>query len=334
LVAEEDSMYLLRFDMRLDDRGAPAEEMYRAALEMTEWADDHDCMVVAFSEHHGSPDGYLSAPTVMAAAAAARTRKVPIQVAALLAALHHPVQMAEELAVLDILSGGRVSYVLGLGYRPEEFDLYGVPMDQRGARLEAAVEVMRCAWAGEPVERDDGSTGEVRVTPLPLTPGGPLLLMGGGTPAAARRAARLGLGMITERTGDLEQHYVEACRALGREPGMFVGGGDATVVATFVDHDPDAAWERLGPFLLHDACAYAEWNVGAAKPLPGAVVDVQTVEEVRAAGRYRVYTPDEAVEHVRTSGPLVLHPLCGGTPPDLGWSTLHLVADEVLPQFG
>ena len=307
--------------------------MYRAALEMTEWADDHGCLVVAFSEHHGSPDGYLPAPIVMAAAAAARTRRVPIQVAALLAALHHPVQMAEELAVLDILSGGRVSYVLGLGYRPEEFDLYGVPMDERAARLEAAVHLLRRAWTDESVEAEDGSVKEVRVTPIPLTPGGPLLFMGGGTPAAARRAARLGLGMITERTGDLEQHYVAACRALGKEPGMFVGGGDATVVATFVDHDPDAAWDRLGPFLLHDARAYAEWNVGAAKPLPGSVVDVRTVEEVREAGRYRVYTPEEAVEHVRSSGPLVLHPLCGGTPPELGWSTLRLMADEVLPRL-
>lgn len=327
-------MYVLRFDMRLHERGTPAQEMYRAALEMAEWADDHGCLVVAFSEHHGSSDGYLPAPTVMAAATAVRTRRVPIQVAALLAPLHHPVQMAEELAVLDILSGGRVSYVLGLGYRPEEFDLYGVPMDERVARLEAAVHVLRRAWAGEPVESDDGSAGEIRVTPLPLTPGGPLLLMGGGTPAAARRAARLGLGMITERSGDLEQHYVEACRALGREPGIFVGGGDATVVATFVDHDPDAAWERLGPYLLHDARAYADWNVGAAKPLPGSVVDVRTVEEVRAAGRYRVYTPEEAVEHVRASGPLVVHPLCGGTPPELGWSTLRLLADEVLPRLG
>lgn len=326
-------MYIMRFDMRLPPEGPGPREMYEAALAMTEWADEHGCLAVVLSEHHASPDGYLPAPTVMAAAAAARTSRVPIQVAALLATLHHPVQMAEELAVLDILSGGRVSVVLGMGYRQEEFDLYGVPMAERAARMEAAVDVLRRAWAGEPVRGAAGGGG-VRVTPAPLTPGGPPLLMGGGTPAAARRAARLGLGMITERTGDLERVYREACAAAGREPGMFVGGGDATVVATFVDHDPDAAWERLGPHLLRDARAYAAWHEGAAKPRPGSVVDVTTVDEVRAAGRYRVVTPAEAVAQVRAGGHLALHPLCGGTPPELGWSTLRLMAEEVLPALG
>jgi alkanesulfonate monooxygenase SsuD/methylene tetrahydromethanopterin reductase-like flavin-dependent oxidoreductase (luciferase family) len=327
-------VYIMRFDMRLPPEGPGPREMYEAALAMAEWADTHGCLAVVLSEHHASPDGYLPAPTVMAAAVAARTGRVPIQVAALLAPLHHPVQMAEELAVLDVLSGGRVSVVLGMGYRQEEFDLYGVPMDGRAARMEAAVDVLRRAWAGEPVRGAAGGGDGVRVTPAPLTPGGPPLLMGGGTPAAARRAARLGLGMITERTGDLERVYREACAAAGRAPGMFVGGGDATVVATFVDHDPDAAWERLGPHLLRDARAYAAWHEGAAKPRPGSVVDVATVDEVRAAGRYRVVTPAEAVAQVRAGGHLALHPLCGGTPPELGWSTLRLMAEEVLPALG
>lgn len=324
-------MFVLRFDMRLSHDGVGAREMYEAALEMAEWADDHGCLVVALSEHHASPDGYLPSPMLMAAAVAARTRQVPVQVAALVAPLHEPVQMAEDLAVLDIVSGGRVSVVLGMGYRQAEFDLYGVPMSDRGARMDEAVAVMRRAWAGEPV---DGTDDGIRVTPLPHTPGGPMLLLGGGTPAAVRRAARLGLGMITERSGDLEQRYVEECRAHGREPGLFVGGGDATVAATFIDRDPDSAWERLGPYLLRDARAYAEWHEGAAKPLPGMVVDVHTVDEVRAAGRHLVLTPDEAVAHARAHGPLLLHPLCGGTPPELGWRTLQLLAGEVLPRLG
>jgi alkanesulfonate monooxygenase SsuD/methylene tetrahydromethanopterin reductase-like flavin-dependent oxidoreductase (luciferase family) len=252
--------------------------------------------------------------------------------AALIATLRNPVQTAEELAVLDIMSGGRTSAVLGMGYRQDEFDLYDVPMQDRAARMEAAIGVFRRAWAGEPV-RVDGATGDIRVTPLPLTPGGPPLFLGGGTAAAVRRAARLGLGMITERGGDLEELYVSECRALGKEPGFFVSGGDDTVAAVFVDRDPDAAWGRLGPYLLRDARTYADWHVGAVKPRPGLVVDVATVEDVRRAGRYRIFTPGEAADHIRSHGTLALHPLCGGAPPELGWSTLRLVEEEVIPSL-
>ena len=327
-------MFLMRFDMRLDSGGAGAREMYQAALDMAEWADRQDsCLAVTLSEHHASPDGYLPAPLLMAAAVAARTRRVPIWVAALVATLRNPVQTAEELAVLDILSGGRVTAVLGVGYRQEEFDLYGVPMDDRGARLEAAVDVFRRAWAGGPVAAPGSPVAGSRVTPLPLTPGGPPLLLGGGTVAAVRRAARLGLGMMTERSGDLERRYRDECRAVGREPGPFFGGGDHTLAAAFVDHDPDAAWDRLGRYLLRDARAYAAWNGAADKPLPGTVAAAATLDDVRAAGRYRIFTPADAVAYIRHHGPLMLHPLCGGAPPDLGWNTLRLVADEVLPRL-
>lgn len=326
-------MFLLRFDMRLAPGGVPAHDMYRAALAMAEWADTRGCLAVVISEHHASPDGYLPSPLLMAAAVAARTGRVPIQVAALLAALRNPVQTAEELAVLDVLSGGRLSVVLGLGYRPEEFALYGIPMGERATRVEAAVDVFRRAWAGEPLSLAE-EAAPVPVTPLPLTPGGPLLLLGGGTPAAARRAARLGLGMVTERSGDLREVYAEACRAEGRRPGPFLGAGDAAVAAVFVDRDPDAAWDRIGPYLLRDAMAYAAWNAGAAKPLPGTVAGARTVDDVRRAGRYLIVTPGEAIGRIRSGEPLVVHPLCGGTPPDLGWPTLHLLADEVLPEVG
>jgi alkanesulfonate monooxygenase SsuD/methylene tetrahydromethanopterin reductase-like flavin-dependent oxidoreductase (luciferase family) len=325
-------MYIMRFDLRLAEGETPAPEMYEAALDMAEWADRRSCLAVVFSEHHGSPDGYLPAPLLMAAAAATRTRRVLIQVAALIATLRNPVQTAEELAVLDIMSAGRVSAVLGMGYRHAEFDLYGVPMRDRAARMEAAIGVFRRAWAGEPVS--DGASRDIRVMPLPLTPGGPPLFLGGGTPAAVRRAARLGLGMLTERGGDLEELYIAECRALGKEPGFFVSGGDATVAAAFVDRDPDAAWGRLGPYLLRDARTYADWHVDAVKPLPGSVVDVATVEDVRRAGRYRIFTPAEAVDHIRSNGPLALHPLCGGAPPELGWSTLRTVEEDVIPNLG
>jgi alkanesulfonate monooxygenase SsuD/methylene tetrahydromethanopterin reductase-like flavin-dependent oxidoreductase (luciferase family) len=322
-------VFTLRFDMRAPAHGAPPGDLYGAALEMAQWADAHGCLSVIVSEHHGADDGYLPAPLILAAAMAARTQRVPIQVVALIASLHSPVEMAEQMAVLDLIAKGRVGFVLGLGYRQVEFDLYGIAKAERAARLEAAVTALRDAWSGRGVATP---TGRMQVTPPPFSHGGPLLLLGGGSRPAVERAARLGLGMLTERSGDLRRHYREACAAAGTTPGLFFDSSEDAVTAAFVAQDPDAAWQQLGPYLLHDARMYAQWNDEAAKVSPASVSHAATIDELRAAGYpYRVFTPSEARDHIRSHGYLTLHPLCGGAPPEIGWSTLHLLADEVLP---
>src|SRR6188768_292832 len=121
------------------------------------------------SEHHVSPDGYLPSPIPVAAAFAAVTTTVPISVAALLANLYDPVRLAEEIAVLDHLSAGRVNYTLGLGYRREEYDLFGVEWSSRGPDIEARIQRMLDAWAN----------GEV--TPGPYSQPHPMLFYGGGS---------------------------------------------------------------------------------------------------------------------------------------------------------
>src|SRR5262249_60340246 len=143
------------------------------------------------AEHHGVDDGSLPAPLTLAAAIAGRTRRININIAALLVPLHDPVRLAEELAVLDLASGSRVGFVAGLGYREEEFAMAGVDRKARGRLLEEYVQVLRQAWTGEPFEWH-GRT--IRVTPRPCSE--PLMLVGGSTAAAARRAARLRLGFF------------------------------------------------------------------------------------------------------------------------------------------
>ena len=91
---------------------------------------------IAVSEHHASPDGYLPSPLILATAIAARTSTIPITVAALLVPLHDPVRLAEDMAVLDILSRGRVMHIAGLGYRPEEYAMFGRSLAERGRRME------------------------------------------------------------------------------------------------------------------------------------------------------------------------------------------------------
>jgi alkanesulfonate monooxygenase SsuD/methylene tetrahydromethanopterin reductase-like flavin-dependent oxidoreductase (luciferase family) len=320
-------LFTLRFDMRAPAGGAPPAELYRAALEMAEWGEANGCAAAIVSEHHGSPDGYLPAPLVLAAALAGRTRRLPIQVAALILPLHDPVELAEQMAVLDLASGGRVSYVLAVGYRPEEYAAAGRDFAARGRRMDACLEALKLAFSGEPFAFEGR---DVRVLPRPATSGGPPLLLGGGSPAAVRRAARLGLGMIAQGGAPgLAELYSSECRRHGRTPGLFVDPPPGTVTSAFVAEDPDAAWERLGPWLLHDARSYAAWlgeSVSASRSR------ATSVAELRAeAGPYRVFTPAEAAEHVRRSGILLLHPLCGGMPPALAWEHLELVASKVLP---
>lgn len=319
---------MLRFDMRAPTDGpAPIADLYDAAIEMSVWGEQHGALSIVLSEHHASSDGYLPSPLVLAAAIAGRTSTVPITVAALLLPLHDPVRLAEDMAVLDVMSRGRVAYVAGLGYRPEEYAMFGRSLAERGRRMDECLTVLQQAWSGQEFDYD-GRT--VRVTPAPFTPGGPPLMYGGGTAAAARRAARFGLGFFAQTWADgLEQTYRDECAHHGREPGLCVVPEPGSATSIFVAEDVDRAWDRIGPFMLHDARMYASWLGGAAA---ASKSNALTVDALRAEdGAYRVLTPDQAVAYVRTYGLLTLHPLCGGCPPELAWETLELVADRVMP---
>lgn len=322
-------MFLMRFDMRAPDLGAPASELYRTALDMVEWADDKGCALVGISEHHASPDGYLPSPLVLAAAMAARTERIHFMVAAALLPLHDPVRLAEDMVVLDHISRGRVSYVIGLGYRPEEYAMFGVPMAARAAVMERKLGALLEALRGEPFEYDGR---RVHVTPAAATPGGPRVAYGGGSPAAARRAARFGLDFFAQTNGEeLERAYRDEAARCGTEPGTCVLPDPTEPVTVFVADDVDAAWDELGPHLLHDATTYASWNEGDTRT--ASISRGATVEELRAErGAHRIMSVEEAVEHVRRTGLLPLHPLCGGVPPSIAWPYLERVVSEVLPR--
>jgi alkanesulfonate monooxygenase SsuD/methylene tetrahydromethanopterin reductase-like flavin-dependent oxidoreductase (luciferase family) len=319
----------MRFDMRAPSWGeASSAELFAAALDMASWGEEQGCAQLVVCEHHASSDGYLPAPLVLASAMAGRTRTTPIQVAALIVPLHDPVELAEQMAVLDLVSGGRVTYVTAVGYRPEEYAMFGQSLKGRGRRMEACIEALRTAWTGEPFAYEGR---EVRVTPRPLRDGGPTLFMGGNSAVAARRAARLGMGMIAQ--GDnpsLLEVYQAECRALGNEPGLCIVPPAGIVTSAFVAEDPDRAWSELGPYLLHDAQIYASW-LGASNPSATKSL-ARDVDELRAQqGAYQILTPEEAIANAKQFGLLLTQPLCGGIPPRLAWPSLELIAAKVLP---
>jgi alkanesulfonate monooxygenase SsuD/methylene tetrahydromethanopterin reductase-like flavin-dependent oxidoreductase (luciferase family) len=318
----------IRFDMRAPSWGpASAAELHTATLEIAEWADRVGFDSAVVSEHHGAVDGFLPSPIVAAAAIAGRTRRIGISISALLAPLHDPIRIAEDLAVLDLLSEGRVTTILGLGYRPEEYEMFDAPWDTRGAWFDEWVQGLLDAWKGEDFVFRDRKV--LPVTPAPFTDPHPPIFIGGRSKAAARRAARFGLNFFPDSSDPaLRDAYEAACRAEGNEPGLMVTPEDP-VTFVFVHDDPDGYWERIGPHVLHEATTYAGWQ--REGETSSASTDATSIEELKAGDRFAVLTPDEAVEHGR-DGNLLLYPLCGGIPPELAWESLHLVEHEVLPR--
>jgi alkanesulfonate monooxygenase SsuD/methylene tetrahydromethanopterin reductase-like flavin-dependent oxidoreductase (luciferase family) len=322
-------MFVMRFGMRsrTEDAGVRA-DLYGAVLDMASWSESRGCLSVVLSEHHAVDDGYLPSPVPLAAAVAARTTTLPITVAALLLAHYEPVKLAEDLAIVDLLSRGRVSYVIGIGYREEEFAMFGVERRRRAQLVEARVDVLRRLWRGETVEVE-GRTA--RITPAPFTPGGPTLAYGGGSEAAARRAGRLGMLFIAEtHDSTLEAEYDRAAAGAGRSPVGCIFPVAGVPLTVFVAEDPDRAWAEIGEYLLVDAVGYGAWN--ADRSGIASVSFASTVEELRAEGdTYRIVTPDEAAALVAAGSPLALQPLVGGLPVEMAWRYLETAASVAPP---
>jgi alkanesulfonate monooxygenase SsuD/methylene tetrahydromethanopterin reductase-like flavin-dependent oxidoreductase (luciferase family) len=320
-------MFMMRFDMRAPEFGASTTELYATALEMASFAESRGALAVAVCEHHTMADGYLPSPLVLATAMAARTSTLPIMTAALVLPLYDPIRLAEDMVVLDIISGGRVSYILAIGYRPEEFEHHGADFGRRGQLVEDQLALLLRAKSGEPFEHEGR---RIHVTPAPVTPGGPTVIWGGGSPAAAKRAARFGLDFIAQGGGpELEEIYAAEARALGREPGFCMIPSTDMATTLFVADDLDVAWAELGPHLLHDVRSYAAINQGNTHT--ASISTATSVEELRTEDRtHRIVTVDEALSMVRAGTPLPLQPLVGGLPPETAWRHLRTVTDEVM----
>jgi alkanesulfonate monooxygenase SsuD/methylene tetrahydromethanopterin reductase-like flavin-dependent oxidoreductase (luciferase family) len=325
------ALFGIRFDFRNPPHaGTTMAERYAAALDMTEWADRHGFVIAVLSEHHGCDDGYLPSPLPMAAAIAARTRNIRIQIAALVASFHDPLRLAEDAAVVDLISGGRLDLVVTNGYVGSEFTMFDKSLGERAKRTTETVKVLREAWQGKPFEFR-GRT--VRVTPQPFQPNGPSITMGGSTEPAARRAARLGDGFMPS-TPELWEHYRDECVKLGKaDPGPYLGGDTSFFhLAT----DVDKGWKQIAPFAMHEVNAYGEWMAEAGVGADGGYEPVTDADTLRGTGQYRVITPDELVAELHAKGPYgfaLFHPLMGGIPPEIGWESLRLFETEVLPRL-
>jgi alkanesulfonate monooxygenase SsuD/methylene tetrahydromethanopterin reductase-like flavin-dependent oxidoreductase (luciferase family) len=269
---------------------------------------------------------------ILAAAIAGATSSIELHFSALCITMHQPLRLAEDLAVLDLIAGpDRVLVTAGIGYRPHEFEMFGVDFPNRARIYEHVLEILQKAWSGEEFEFEGRS---VRVTPKPVTRGGPTIYIGGNAKPSARRAARLGLG-YRPATKELYEYYEAECTKLGRPtPEPFPKHGPAFV---YVTEDPERSLALLAPHLIHASNMYAQWATERSNATAnGYWQQKDGIESIKADPNMWIITPDEAVKRCRmfdSDYELRLHPLLGGLPPELAWQSLELLADNVLPQL-
>ena len=212
----------MRFDFRNPGfAGTGMAERYSAALDMVEWADRLGFVSVVLSEHHGSSDGYLPSPLPLAAAVAARTEQVRIRIAAMVAPFHDPLRVAEDVAVVDLLSEGRVELVVTNGYVPAEFEMFGRSLSERP-----------CAHHRDGADTQAGLDGRAVRVPRQNGSGHADAVPGGRAGDRARReqqgggtsAARIADDFMPS-SGEVWGFYRDERIALGKpDPGPFVGG--------------------------------------------------------------------------------------------------------------
>lgn len=303
---------------------------YQAALDMAAYVDDNNFTAINMEEHHHTEIGWLPSPLIMAAAIIARTKNVMVSACALLVPLYDPIRLAEDITVLDLISGGRFAFVAGLGYRPEEYHSHSVDWSQRGKLMDAAVDTLLKAWSGEPFDYKGES---IQITPTPKSRPHPFFFMGGASKLAARRAARFGLPFFPPRQiEEVNEAYYQALKEYGNEDKGFIAGSEQRATMLFVSDDPEQTWQQLGKYFLREYEIYTSWISNDRNSL--LEKQVTTVEEIREQDFFQVLTPEQCLLTAQQGADkFVLHPLIGGVPIDDAWQCIKLYVEKVMPHL-
>ncbi len=318
----------ITYDLRSPAFGVGRNELYDAALDQAAWADDLGFDMIGLGEHHGSEDGYNPSPLIVASAMAARTRRIRLRTSVLLAPLYDLAKLAEDAAVTQIISNGRLLLGIGAGYRPSEFETFGRSLEDRWRVMGETCEFLRKAWIGEPFEWQGR---RCLITPRP-EPFPPPILLGGSSAAAARRAARIADGWFPPLEPSLWPPYREACLEQGKpDPGDYPPQGP---IFLWVSDDPDRDWDLVYPHVLHQLRSYSAWTKEAFGKPTGPYAGDITEATVRQSPAYEVLTPEDTLalfDNLGSDAVLYLNPLLAGIEPAESWRMLRRFEEQVLP---
>jgi probable F420-dependent oxidoreductase len=299
---------------------------------------------VWLEEHHGVSNHYWPSPLVALAGIATRTEHLIFGTDIVVLPFYHPVRVAEDVAMLDIMSQGRFVLGVAIGYKPDEFSLYQVPLEKRGRRFEEALELIKLLWTQAEVnfEGEYYQLAGLKIEPRPVTSPHPPLWLGGWGKLALRRAAQLGDAWIPGPTANLaklldaQSLYRQELRAAGLDPATKLTPLTREVVIAETD---DEALEMAEKHLLinyRDEYGGGKWQ----HPLIGAE-DSAPVDQLDAIGRDRflVGSPETVIRQLQSFEQAfgVDHLICRlffpGIPHDFIMNELRLLANEVMPAF-
>lgn len=287
-------------------------------------------------EHHLAEDGYMTSPLVALAAVAARTKRMRIGAGIALGPLYKPLRFAEDCAVLDTLSGGRLAMGLAIGYRAREYAAHGLDFTRRGARFDEFLDIVRRLWAGETVDfagRHFTLEG-ARVAALSGRGQVPLYI-GGFVPKALERVAKYGDGYFGNP--EIWPLYRAKLEEQGKDP------ASARIwlqeLMLVVAHDKAAALEELAPHFHHVSNSYAAWMAeDRAVGIEDAAMKPMDLDTFKRSGALKILTPAEAVAHfraLREKAPvehftMMMPP---GLPTERFLAYARTFAEEVIPAF-
>jgi alkanesulfonate monooxygenase SsuD/methylene tetrahydromethanopterin reductase-like flavin-dependent oxidoreductase (luciferase family) len=182
------------------DRSIPLEDVYTRALDRMEVMDQTGYDAVWLAEHHFSSYSVCPSVHLMAMHIASRTRNLRIGTAVTLAAFYHPLRIAEEVALLDVLTDGRINWGAGRGFDPTEMSVFGVPPDESTARFREAVEIVLAAWSNERLtfEGEFHSYKDIEVLPKPRQRPHPPAWVAASSLGAVEWAAGRGLSILMD----------------------------------------------------------------------------------------------------------------------------------------
>jgi alkanesulfonate monooxygenase SsuD/methylene tetrahydromethanopterin reductase-like flavin-dependent oxidoreductase (luciferase family) len=325
-----------RFGLMYDCRRTPDSplsmtDVYAATVEQAVLADRLGIDEIWFTEHHFLADGYLPAFQPLAGAIAARTNKIRISTDIALLPLYHPIRLAEEMAVLDHLSNGRMELGIGMGYVPDEFKAFGVPLKNRVSLTEEGIDILRLAWSDGPFSYRGRRyhLDDIDVHPKPVQPGGPPLWIAAMSEPGARRAARFGTHLLPQgHPRDVLDPWREAVRSSGGDVDDFRVG---IIRSFYVSDDRERDWPLIRQAERFRMSVYSRFMTATPDRYgwhdPGAIPQsayMGTVEECAA----------EMASFVRQYGitDLVSSGLPPGVDPAFMGPNIERMATEVLPR--